>query len=421
MDIDIGATNDNHQSQNHETVCLHEKDRLEPTTDFLMDFTDETPVDFLNLLDSDYLGQRDANDDPWGRSPVCRDPSNHSSNSAPFSPHVGTQGRSNGNPITITPSQQSPQQNVCHPQERHSHHFQNCSQSHQNSRPMDIYSRKSSNRGEDHYGGCATSVDRGYFDRGMPPFHATAQNNQQFHLGNIPLNPRGAITPLSMQSRASSICSSMPSERPWCSTSKCLATISKLQKLLRDSSYAPLDIILATNKSAISELDANLSGIPMTPRSLDPEDQFSSYFPAKSNTSGPNFSTSNDPVPLMLYVVALKHIYELYSQACFMFTPETNRDQFSSMSTPNSFSHDTPSFDLPKLDFGSFKIDVADQRRLFSEIIARELENCLTLCQRVRTCFTLQPGDTSGQTGLLEETFSGIEKGTLQMIEQLKV
>ncbi|ATZ45190.1 Bcboa13 [Botrytis cinerea B05.10] len=269
------------------------------------------------------------------------------------------------------------------------------------------------------------------FDRGSTSHSTTSQTNMNHQsMNRIPQTTQSNRISFTAQSHymVSSMSSSVTHyEASWRFTSKCFIIISKLQKLLRDSSSLSLDVILATNKSAISELaqmfDSTLAS--NTARSTSPEDFFSIHSEIQpSNTCDTSLST--DFIPLMVYMIALKCIHDLYSQACFIFTQDDHRSR--SLSTPSP--RNTPStsnspfsnpFGLPQLDFGTFKIDIADQRRLFSEIIARELGNCLSACTRLRSYFLMQPGDISTSTGLIEEMFLGIEEGLQSMIKRVKI
>ncbi|KAA8569833.1 hypothetical protein EYC84_002176 [Monilinia fructicola] len=268
------------------------------------------------------------------------------------------------------------------------------------------------------------------FDRGFNPLSAASQTSRfQPGMSRTPQNMREDITAFANQSQHMSFPVSpsiTPFESSWRFTSKCFIITSKLQKLLRDPSSLSLDVILATNKSAVSELSQIFESTlpPSTTRSTSPEDFFSVHSGSQPDNSYD--MSSMDFTPLMIYVVALKHIHDLYSQACFIFTQDDRRKRSSSTPSPrNTPSHSnsppSSSFGLPQLDFGTFKIDIADQRRLFSEIIAKELGNCLGACTRLRSCFLMQPGDISAPTGLLEETFLGIEEGLQRMMKQIKI
>ncbi|KAF7907349.1 uncharacterized protein EAF01_004936 [Botrytis porri] len=269
------------------------------------------------------------------------------------------------------------------------------------------------------------------FDRGFTCHSTTSQTNVNHQsMNRMPQTTHNNKISFPAQSHymASPILSSVTQyEASWRFTSKCFIIINKLQKLLRDPSSLSLDVILATNKSAVSELaqifDSTLSS--NTARSASPEDFFSTHSGLQSANSC-NSSQLMDFTPLMIYVIALKHIHDLYSQACFIFTQDDHRRRSPSIPSPRNTpsSSSSPSsnpFGLPQLDFGTFKIDIADQRRLFSEIIARELGNCLSACTRLRSCFLMQPGDISAPTGLMEETFLGIEEGLQTMIKQVKI
>ncbi|KAF7908017.1 uncharacterized protein EAE98_012455 [Botrytis deweyae] len=266
------------------------------------------------------------------------------------------------------------------------------------------------------------------FDRGFTS-HSTNANHQS--MNRMPQTTHNNKISFTAQSHymASPILSPVTQyEDSWRLTSKCFVIISKLQKLLRDPSSLSLDVILATNKSAVSELAQMFdSTLPSnTARSTSPEDFFSIHSGIQSSSSSYNSSQLIEFTPLMISVIALKHIHDLYSQACFIFTLDDPRRRSPSAPSPRN----TPSissspsaifFGLPQLDFGTFKIDIANQRRLFSEIIARELGNCLSACTRLRSCFLMQPGDISAPTGLMEETFLGIEEGLQTMIKQVKI
>ncbi|QSZ32384.1 hypothetical protein DSL72_001958 [Monilinia vaccinii-corymbosi] len=281
--------------------------------------------------------------------------------------------------------------------------------------------------------GASFEADSGFdrwFDRGFNTLSATSQSSRNQHSINRTSQSiredTGSCTSQSQHMSFPVSPSITPFESSWRLTSKCFIIISKLQKLLRDPSALSLDVILATNKSAVSELVQIFEStpVPSAPRNVSPDDFFSLH-----SGSQPDHTynlTSVDSTPLMIYVVALKHIHDLYSQACFMFTQDDHQKRSPSIPSPrnaSSASNSPPSgsFGLPQLDFGTFKIDIADQRRLFSEIIAKELGNCLSACARVRSCFLMQPGDISAPTGLLEETFLGIEEGLQRMTKQIKV
>ncbi|KAK6591619.1 hypothetical protein H4I96_12277 [Botrytis cinerea] len=210
------------------------------------------------------------------------------------------------------------------------------------------------------------------FDRGSTSHSTTSQTNMNHQsMNRIPQTTQSNRISFTAQSHymVSSMSSSVTHyEASWRFTSKCFIIISKLQKLLRDSSSLSLDVILATNKSAISELaqmfDSTLAS--NTARSTSPEDFFSIHSEIQpSNTCDTSLST--DFIPLMVYMIALKCIHDLYSQACFIFTQDDHRSR--SLSTPSP--RNTPStsnspfsnpFGLPQLDFGTFKIDIADQK-----------------------------------------------------------
>ncbi|TEY69062.1 hypothetical protein BOTCAL_0117g00100 [Botryotinia calthae] len=269
------------------------------------------------------------------------------------------------------------------------------------------------------------------FDRGFIAHSTLSQSNMNHQsMNQIPHTIQNAKISFTAQSHY------MPSptspsitqcEASWRFTSKCFVIISKLQKLLRDPSSLSLDVILAINKSAVSELAQIFDSTPTsnTAGNASPEDFFSIHSGIQSG-NGCNTSPSMDFTVLMVYVIALKHIHDLYSQACFIFTQDDIRRRSPSTSSPQdtpsiSSSLSSNSFGLPQLDFGTFKIDIADQRRLFSEIIARELGNCLSACMRLRNCFLMQLDNISASIGLMEETFLGIEEGLQTMIKQVKI
>ncbi|KAF7901522.1 hypothetical protein EAF00_003743 [Botryotinia globosa] len=266
------------------------------------------------------------------------------------------------------------------------------------------------------------------FDRGFTSHSTTSQTNVNHQsMNRMTHNNKISFTAQSHYMTSPILSSVTQYEASWRFTSKCFVIISKLQKLLRDPSSLSLDVILATNKSAVSELahifDSTLAS--NTTRSTSPEDFFSIHSGIQPGNSC-NSSQVMDFTPLMISVIALKHIHDLYSQACFIFTQDDPRRRSPSTpsprNAPSTSSSPSPNpFGLPQLDFGTFKIDIADQRRLFSEIIARELGNCLSACTRLRSCFLMQPGDISAPTGLMEETFLGIEEGLQTMIKQVKI
>ncbi|KAM0137959.1 hypothetical protein ACHAP3_003734, partial [Botrytis cinerea] len=277
------------------------------------------------------------------------------------------------------------------------------------------------------------------FDRGFTSHSTSSQSNMNHQTMNrIPETIQNAKISFTAQSHymPSPTSSSITQhEASWRFTSKCFVIISKLQKLLRDPSSLCIDVILATNRSAVSELAQifDSTATSNTARSTRPEDYFSTHSGIQSGNDC-NTSPSMDFTALMTYVIALKHIHDLYSQACFIFTQDDIRRCSPSTPSPRntpsiSSSPSSNPFGLPQLDFGTFKIDIADQfkidtadqRRLFSEIIARELGNCLSACTRLRSCCLMQPGDISAPTGLMEETFLGIEDGLQTMIKQVKI
>ncbi|CAD6448958.1 a4d263eb-6796-4a34-96c4-3c83ae21481d [Sclerotinia trifoliorum] len=276
----------------------------------------------------------------------------------------------------------------------------------------------------------SSDADTG-FNRGFIS-HPAAGQTYRIHssMDHMSQNTRDDTLPFTARSQHLPFPVSAPitsSEASCRLTSKCFTMISKLQKLLRDPSSLSLDVILATNKSVVSELSQMFDSTPglNTTRGTSPEDYASVHSGSQPDNSY-NISPSMDFTLLMIYVITLKHIHDLYSQACVLFmqhdltkrTPSTPSPRNTS-SIPNSPPSNT--FGLPQLDFGTFKIDIADQRRLFSEIIAKELSNCLSTCTRVRSYFLMQPGDISAPTGLMEETFLVIEEGLQRMMKQMKI
>jgi hypothetical protein len=220
-------------------------------------------------------------------------------------------------------------------------------------------------------------------------------------------SPRNSYTPSHMPSPTSPV---LPSITSFHATSKCLVIIGKLQKLLLRRSSLSLDIILSTNKNALSELMNLLDTSPKLT-----EDYFSQL------SSG--FSQNSHTVPLMIYVITLKHIYDLYIQACRIFksshpTHKRSPSALSPLSTPSSRPASQAS--LPQLDFGTFKIDAASQRRLFSEIILRELDNFLVVYMKVKGLFENELDDISTQMGVVEDMFLGVKDGIWKLCESIK-
>ncbi|KAF7877457.1 hypothetical protein EAF04_001134 [Stromatinia cepivora] len=307
------------------------------------------------------------------------------------------------------------------------------SQSQLYTRPTALIRHHNSYSGEIHdysENGASLDADSG-FNRGFTSHSMTSQTNRNHpSMDHMSQNKRDDSLPFTARPKHIPLLTSPPitsSEDSWRFTSKCFTMISKLQKLLRDPSSLSLDVILATNKSVVSELSQifDSTSVLNTARSTSPEDYLSVHSGSQPDNSY-NMSPSMDFTPLMTYIIALKHIHDLYSQACFMFTQHDLTKQSPSIPSPRNTSSNPNSplsntFGLPQLDFGTFKIDIADQRRLFSEIIAKELSNCLSTCTRVRSCFLMQPGDISAPTGLMEETFLGIEEGLQRMMKQMKI
>ncbi|APA15874.1 predicted protein [Sclerotinia sclerotiorum 1980 UF-70] len=288
------------------------------------------------------------------------------------------------------------------------------------SREINDYSENSPSLGAD------SGINRGFISHPM----AGQTNRTHPSLDHMSQNTRDDSLSFTARSQHLPFAISPPivsSEASCRFTSKCFTMISKLQKLLRDPSSLSLDVILATNKSVVSELSQIFDSTPglNTTRTTSPEDYASVHSGSQPDNSY-NISPSMDFTLLMLYVITLKHIHDLYSQACVMFMQHDLTKRTPSISSPrntSSIPNSPPpnTFGLPQLDFGTFKIDIADQRRLFSEIIAKELSNCLSTCTRVRSCFLMQPGDISAPTGLMEETFLGIEEGLQRMMKQMKI
>ncbi|KAJ8060686.1 hypothetical protein OCU04_010991 [Sclerotinia nivalis] len=230
------------------------------------------------------------------------------------------------------------------------------------------------------------------FNRGFTSHPTTGQMNRNHtSMDHMSQNTRDDSLPFTARSQHLPFPMSPPitsSEASCRFTSKCFTMISKLQKLLRDPSSLSLDVILATNKSVVSELSQIFDSTPaLNPaRSTSPEDYPSVHSGSQPDNSY-NISPSVDFTLLMIYVITLKHIHDLYSQACVMFTQHDLTKRSPSIPSPRNTSSNPNSpasntFGLPQLDFGTFKIDIAGQRRLFSEIIAKELSNCLSTCTR---------------------------------------
>ncbi|KAI9642572.1 C6 finger domain transcription factor boa13 [Ciborinia camelliae] len=411
--------------------------------EFLWDFSSDDGPDVLNSVAPDKTSSSDTmNDSGYGDSEydfsIHEIPATINSHDDIRSPK-----RQKSNPMPIPPvpehlSQKRPRSESSDkqplPLSQHPHTDMRWrSQSQSYTRPTVSIRHHNSYSGEIHdYPESSASFDAdSCFDRGFTFASTTSQMNRNHHnMSRISPNSRDDTASIISQSQhmSSPISSSIiPSEASWRFTSKCFTIISKLQKLLRDPSSLSLDVILATNKSAVSELAQifDSTRAPSAAQITIPENFFFVHSESQPE-NGYNMSPPMDFTPLMTYVIALKHIHDLYSQACFMFTQDYHRKRSPSIPSPrttpsnsNSPSCST-SFGLPQLDFGTFKIDVADQRRLFSEIIAKELGNCLGACTRIRSCFLMQPGDISAPTGLLEETFLGIEEGLQRMMKQIR-
>lgn len=394
----------------------------------MMDFADEIPDDFMMFVNTDYLAptQSHVNDESWYKGSPRHN--SHSSSggggAAAFSPRMENHGEqadmlNHSNPPPCHDGIFSPGYQLNHRSQSFSH-------------PplMETQNRRR------YYDDCTSSpTDSDQLARSVSPFSTAAhQNYQRFpHRDTTPQSSNGSGGLFSPCSQIPSTCGSPPSEQSWHSISKTLDVIGRLQKLLLDPSSLSLDVILATNKTALAELDASLSGSTC----LSPG-QFSatSYFAlgkidVESRTPGFPAAASSDPATQMIYVVALKHIHELYSRACFIFNQDSDESAaISSIPSPPNYnaaasfppSHRkaSSSFGLPRLDFGSFIIDMADQRRMFAEIIARELGNCLNVCQKVRGCFGGQPQmgvpERAG-SGVMEETFWGVEEGVSALVK----
>jgi hypothetical protein len=221
------------------------------------------------------------------------------------------------------------------------------------------------------------------------------------------LSPRNSYTPSHMPSPTSPV---LPSVSSFHATSKCLIIIGKLQKLLLRHSSLSLDIILSTNKNALSELMNLLYTSPELT-----EDYFSQF--------GSDFSQNSHSVPLMIYVITLKHIYDLYIQACRIFKsshPNHKRSPSALSPLSNPSSRPGSQSSLPQLDFGTFKIDAASQRRLFSEIILRELDNFLLVYMKVKGLFENELDDISTQMGVVEDMFLGVKDGIWRLCESIR-
>jgi hypothetical protein len=206
--------------------------------------------------------------------------------------------------------------------------------------------------------------------------------------------------------------------------SRCMVVVTKLQRLAREVHTVTVDVLLATNKNALIELNGILNA-EMRNDNDPSRNPHADYFRAKNGHGNEKFDTS--PVGLMIYVIALQYVTDLYTQACHLFLTQRGHD--SSLSSPASSSSSSGNSrdvghmhsSLPQLDFGTFKIDIADQRRLFAEIIGRELGTALGVCGKVRDGLSNQPGDISAPAGLFEETFLGIEVQLRRLIDQMKL
>ncbi|KAM3065611.1 hypothetical protein ACMFMF_010833 [Clarireedia jacksonii] len=239
--------------------------------------------------------------------------------------------------------------------------------------------------------------------------------SMSFDIPNTPYtharhSPRNSYTSSHISSPASPAPPTLPSIASFHATSKCLIIIGKLQKLLLRHSSLSLDVILSTNKSALSELMHLLETSPELK-----EDYFSHI--------GSSFSPKGHSVPLVIFVVTLQHIYDLYSQACRIFRSShpTHKQSPSDLSPQSaSSSRSSSQSSLPQLDFGIFKIDAASQRRLFSEIILRELDNFLVVYTKVKRLFVNELDDISTQMGVMEDMFLGVKEGIWMLCESIR-
>lgn len=205
---------------------------------------------------------------------------------------------------------------------------------------------------------------------------------------------------------------------------KCLVVVTKLQRMAREAQNVTVDVLLATNKSAVAEINAILHA-EIRNDNEGRGSQFSDYFSSRNSYGNEGLA---NPVGLMIYVIAMQYVVDLYAQACHLFLTQQRHDSgFSSPGSSSSSSAGSGSANvskdggrghagLPQLDFGTFKIDVADQRRLFAEIIGRELGTALGVCERLRDGLV----DMSAPTGVLEETFLGIEMRLRRLMEQIR-
>lgn len=203
-------------------------------------------------------------------------------------------------------------------------------------------------------------------------------------------------------------------------TVRCLGIVDKLQRQLHDPAGATVDVLLATNKAAVSELNTMLS-LELRQHSETTSSQLSGFFGGSDAQERLDIA----PIGIMMYVIALQYITDNYTQACRFFLTQSSSNAAYLPSSAGAgfggYQNDYRAGGLPQLDFGSFKIDVADQRKFFGEIIGREMATASAVCLRVRDAVPNQLGSMTVRTGLLEETLSGIEARLKNLMEQVHI